>query len=66
MRAIVIFADGCYTLITCSANDAFVLFKAGCSFSQSERRQIVLAHVSERRQQDTMRLLALHIQQGIV
>jgi hypothetical protein len=31
-----------------------------------ERRQIVLAHGSEHGQQDTMRLLALHIQQGIV
>ena len=31
---LVIFADGCYTLVTCSANDAVVLFQAGCSFSQ--------------------------------
>jgi hypothetical protein len=63
---LVIFADGCYTLVTCSANDAFVLFQAGCSFSSLGKEIIVLAHVSERGQQDTMCLLALHTQQGIV
>src|ERR1700730_3079743 len=32
---LVIFAAGCYTLVTCSADDTFGLFKAGCLFSQS-------------------------------
>jgi hypothetical protein len=41
-------------------------FKQNAYSAIEERRRIVLAHGSEHAQQDTVRLLALHIQQGIV
>ncbi|QBD75096.1 hypothetical protein EPA93_03435 [Ktedonosporobacter rubrisoli] len=39
-----------------------VMFQAGYSFSQEERREIVLARVLERERQDIVHLLTLHNQ----